>query len=74
MNHKFTHKGFFCGIVPVYIDMTNEDCPMICERHWSLLPLFMLVELLFGCAVLIRTMSDPDYEPLFPIKITGEYK
>lgn len=70
---SFTHKGLFCGVVPVYLDMTDEDCPLVVERHWLILPLFIATELVFGCCVFVRTLFDAEYEPMFPIKITGEY-
>jgi hypothetical protein len=74
MSHKFTHKGYFCGVVPIYLDMTNEEAPLIVERHWSFLPLFILIEFVFGICVFLRTMVDREYEPMYPLKITGEYE
>lgn len=68
----FTHKGLFCGIVPVYINFDDEEFPLIMERHWAFVPLFTVVQLIFGICIFIRTMVDDDYEPMFPIKITGE--
>ncbi len=73
MKNKYTHKGFFCGIVPIYLDMTDEECPLVVERHWSLLPLFIMTEFVFGICVFLRTLVDLEYEPMYPLKITGEY-
>lgn len=69
---KPTHKGFFLGIVPVYLDMTNADCPTISERHWSLAPLGVVVDVLFAAFVWVATTINPHYEPTYPIMITGE--
>lgn len=71
-NPKYTHKGLFCGIVPVYLDMTDEESPLLAARHWSIEPLLDVVEFLFGCCIYLRTMIDADYEPAWPLKITGE--
>lgn len=73
MMPKLTHKGLFCGIVPVYLDMSDEDMPMMCVRHWSLEPLLDVVEMLFGMCVFLRSLAEADYEPMYPIKITGEF-
>jgi len=72
MKEDFTHKGLFCGIVPVYLNMDDAECPLIVERHWLFVPLFVAVEFIFGICILARTMVDDDYEPMFPIRITGE--
>jgi len=68
----FTHKGWFCGIVPVYLNMNDKECPLIIERHWIFGPLFVMTEWVFGFCILIRTFVDKEYDPMFPIKITGE--
>jgi len=72
MKEYFTHKGLFCGIVPVYLNFDDEDCPLIVERHWAFIPLFTIVELLFGICILVRCIVDDKYQPMFPIRITGE--
>lgn len=71
---KRTHKGFLFGIVPVYLDMTDSDCPGLEVRHWSLTPLLYLCEAIFGICVFLKSMIDIEYEPAFPIKVTGEIK
>lgn len=69
---KATHKGQIFGCIPVLLDMTDEQVPGVAPRWFWVEPFFWIAELLFGCAVFLRTMVDPEYEPLFPIKITGE--
>lgn len=67
-----THKGLFCGVVPVFLDMTDPECPGIVERHWSLWPLLEIVEAVLSVCIAARSLFDPTYEPAFPIMITGE--
>lgn len=67
----FTHKGWF-GICPVYFADTYSDAPVVDPRHWSLAPLFWLSEWLFTLAFIVIEMADPDAEPQWPLRITGE--
>ncbi len=66
-----THKGLMFGIVPVYLDMTNEECPAILGRNWFceyvLLDIFGV---LFGILTYTMNMLNPEFEPEFPIRIT----
>jgi hypothetical protein len=68
-----THKGLMFGVVPVYLDMTDEECPAILGRNWFceyvLLDFFSV---LFNVLTLMLTRINPEFEPMFPIKITGE--
>lgn len=69
-----THKGLLFGIVPVYLDMTNEQEPIV-EVRWSWLdPIADICAEIFGLCVAFRQFVDPDYEPMFPIRVTGEIK
>lgn len=77
-----THKGTLFG-VPIYLrfsqplvegDQYPDEAPIVWVRHWCLSPILTVMELLFGCAVFLRSMVDEDYEPMYPIKITGEYQ
>ena len=62
------------GIVPIYADFTDEDCPAIEVRHWIFEPLLDSGEMIFGMCVYLRTMVDSEYTPMYPIKVTGEIK
>lgn len=71
---RFTHKGWFCFIAPIYIADPHSAAPYIHERHWSVLPLFILAELLFRIYAEISLAIAPDRDVLFPVLITGKLK
>lgn len=66
-----THKGWF-GFCPVFIGGLDSDAPLIVERHWMALPLFMLSEAIFSIIFMVCSMLDPEFQPTWPIRITGE--
>lgn len=68
---KRTHKGLMYGIVPVYLDFTERECPGVEARHWSLEWLLDVVEAMFGLFCMVATTINPTLDPQFPIKITG---
>lgn len=76
MNEEFkpTHKGLMFGLVPVYLDMSNEECPCIEARHWILEIPLDICHAIFACCVFVMTAMDANYEPSFPIMITGEVR
>lgn len=65
-----THKGLFLGVVPVYLDMTDESCPGVQPRHWAFTPLLHLCEMIFGMCVFLRSRVDADYVPAYPVTVT----
>jgi hypothetical protein len=73
---KLTHKGWF-GLCPVYMtdpDVykgdTMQNAPVVVERHWSLLPVFLLSELVIA----MMTYMNEDFEPFWPLRVTGVLK
>lgn len=68
---NFTHTALYCGIVPVYINMRNSDCPDVAVRNW--LPEFLLdiMDFILYPVEVARSAIDPDYESLFAFKLTG---
>lgn len=66
-----THKGLMYGIVPCYFDFTNEECPEVEGRFLGCDLLCDVVEIIFSAFCFVATFLNPDYEPLFPIKLTG---
>lgn len=66
-----THKGLMYGIVPCYFDFTNRDCPEVEGRFFGCEALLTFFNLAFEAFCYLMTMARPDYEPLFPIAITG---
>lgn len=65
-----TQKGWF-GLCPVYIGDLDTGCPLLIERHWSLMPLMVMSEWFFAAIMFTKSWRDPDYEPAWPIKVTG---
>lgn len=68
-----THKGWF-GICPVYFGNPYGSAPLVVERHWCFLPLMMISEWIYGLSFFIISVFIPDYQPAWPLKITGELK
>lgn len=71
MMPKFTHKGWFLWC-PVYIADLDSEAPVLQERHWSLMPWFAINEALLCLCIFVRSTMDPEWEPMWPIKVTGE--
>lgn len=66
---KRTHHGHMYG-VPVWLDMTDDDCPGIEPKHsmigecaWQIMNFF------FGCFTWTASTLNPNYEPVFPIRV-----
>lgn len=66
----FTHKGWF-GLCPVYFADLNSDAPHVHERHWALKPLMVVSEWMWGAMFWLASVVNPDYEPEWPLHITG---
>lgn len=60
-NFRITHTGLFCGFIPVYLDMSDEEEPGIMTRHWIFDPIMDGIGWLFAAA-----------DRAAPILITGE--
>ena len=71
MSMKRTHKGLMYGVVPCYFDFTDRECPGVEGRVIGCEPLLTICDLLFEVTCYLVTLANPDYEPMFPIKITG---
>lgn len=71
VDFKPTHKGFLFG-VPVYIADLDSEAPQIGAR-WSCIEWVLdLMESLFGCYCFVMCSINPEFEPMYPIKVTGE--
>ncbi|WP_375191818.1 hypothetical protein [Marinobacter sp.] len=71
MKMKRTHKGLMYGVVPVYLDFTNRECPGVEGRFFGCEALLTLCDLVFEVTCYLVTLARPDFEPMFPIKVTG---
>lgn len=69
IREHFTHRGWYF-FVPIYL--TLDDCPKVSARNGVPEWLMDLAEAVFGACVFVRSLLDPDYEPLYPLRVTGE--
>ena len=67
-----THIGLMFGCVPVYLDMTDDDCPGVEGLFFGCDFMLDIVEPIFGACIFIMSAINPEYEPAFPIKIIKE--
>lgn len=67
-----THKGLFLGIVPVYLDMTIEEAPIVAGRFIGCEMAISIVSAIFGVMSSIATFVNPEFEPSFAFVITGK--
>lgn len=69
----FVYRGWFCGIVPVYVGRLNEPGgpPVTCRNgvpEW----LLDFAHVAWDAAVFLATMANPAYVSSgWPIKVTG---
>lgn len=66
---KRTHHGKFLGL-PVWLDMTDESCPEVEAKFGFVGELVLdVAEFLFGLAVFIRSIAQPDFEPMYTFEV-----
>jgi len=70
-NFTITHKGWFFYIIPIYLDMRDESCPVITGRHWFFEPFLMVMDALFSAAFYAADWLFGAELPM-PVLITGE--
>lgn len=69
---KATHKGWFL-FCPIYADMaTNPEAPGLWARWEWLEWLFSVAHFCQSSMIGFLSMANPDYEPAFMIRLTGE--
>lgn len=66
-----THYGWF-GLCPIWIEEFDDGSVRIEPRHWSLGWLMSVSDALVGAWIWLYSLTHPDWEPVFPIKVTGE--
>lgn len=71
-NFKRTHHGKIYGI-PVYLDMTDPECPGI-EPKYKLGFLLSIAEAFFMSYCAVKSLFDLEFEPMFPILVGEEIK
>lgn len=70
MKINATHYGTMFG-VPVWIDMTNPNIPEIEVKHRWMEWVLDVMEFMFGLFVLLNTLINKNYEPMYPIHTKG---
>lgn len=71
LSTKYTHYGWFCGLCPVYIGDIDSESPVLAERNWIPGLWFHTVLELYGLFIFLATCVAPEWEPAWPIAITG---
>lgn len=71
---KYTHYGWFLGLVPVYLADVDSDAPVVVERNWVPEWYCWAVEALFGLFCWAASLVIPNFEPMFSMLVTGEIK
>lgn len=71
IRRNFQHYGLMFGFVPVYVGNAQSDAPLIEVRNWWPDWLLDVGHFLFDAFSLLATMVNPQFEPLFMIKLTG---
>ena len=68
---KYTHKGWF-GFCPIFLANTFSDSPDVTSRTEWLMPVLKFNIWLQELAIAACTLMDPDWEPTWKIRLTGE--
>ena len=68
---KYTHYGLFCGLVPVYVGRPESESPDVVERNWVPALWLWIVVGVYGLFIAACSLVNDDYEPAWPITITG---
>lgn len=71
IEQRFTHIGWFCGLCPIYIGEISSSAPFIEIRNGVPDWWFSVVVWLFDGFSLAAGLIVPNYEPAFPLVITG---
>ena len=71
---KYTHYGWFLGLVPVYLADVDSDAPVVVERNWVPEWYSWAAEALFGLFCWAASLVIPNFEPMFSMLVTGEFK
>lgn len=66
----FTHKGWL-GACPVLIGDLDKEDGVLAPRHWILTAWLELMLVIYAGAFLLRKLVDRDYEPAWPLVVTG---
>jgi hypothetical protein len=68
---EYTHKGWFF-MCPIYLNANDGEGMAVEARLAILEPWFDVNRYLFSLCAWLMTAIDPNYEPMFPFRVTGE--
>ncbi|MFY2033724.1 hypothetical protein ACOTDT_16425 [Achromobacter xylosoxidans] len=68
---RFTHYGWFCGVVPVYLGDLEGEAPLVAERNGIPEWVLSLASALFGAIIKVAAAVAPDYVFQVPLVVTG---
>lgn len=70
----FKYKGWFFAC-PIYLNLDDdENGAEVAARYEWLEWWFTVNSVICNFMIGLKSMLDPDYEPAFPFRITGEIK
>jgi hypothetical protein len=72
-NQMFTHKGWFMWC-PIKVANPDSDAPVLAARWLILEPWFTVNEAWQNLMIFVLSTINPEFEPMFMFKITGELK
>lgn len=67
----FTHKGWF-AFCPVWLGNLDSDAPLVATRNGIPEIVMDAAEACIGLCIVVISLFNPDYEPLYPIRVSGE--
>lgn len=68
---RFTHYGWSCGVVPVYLGNLEGEAPLVAERNGIPEWVLTLAGALFAAFVKIAAVVAPDRDIQVPLVVTG---
>ena len=71
---KYTHYGWFAGLVQIYMGNVDSEAPDVAERNWVPVWYFWAVEQMFGLFCDACALFNPAFVPVFPMLITGKIR
>lgn len=70
MSKRYSHVGFF-AFCPVLVGQPFSQSPLVAPRWFWCIPLMHLAIAVQIASIYVCSMMDPDWKPVWRIKITG---
>ncbi|WP_238890943.1 hypothetical protein [Achromobacter insuavis] len=68
---RFTHYGWFCGVVPVYLGNLDSEAPLVAERNGIPEWVMSLAGSLFTAFLTAAAVFAPHWDIEVPLVVTG---